>query len=79
MSLAMSGMLLFIRFLEGPYVLRKAQIIDTVRMKKNSLKGKVSGVGMPTNILLCTEMLHPTQVPIRTPEKEPEMTRMKAS
>ena len=75
----MSGMLLFIKFFEGPYVLKNAQMIETVRMKKNSLPGKVNGVGMPTNMLLCTEMLHPTQVPITTPEKELEITRMNAS
>ena len=75
----MSGMLLFIKFFEGPYVLRKAQMIEAVKMKQNSLTGNVNGVGMPTNILLYTVMLHPTQVPMTTPEKELDMTRMKAS
>ena len=75
----MSGMLLFIKFLEGPYVLRKAHMIDTVKMKKNSLTGNVNGDGIPMNMLLCTVMLHPTRVPMTTPEKLLERTRMKAS
>ena len=75
----MSGILLFIKFLDGPYVLRKAQMIDTVRMKKNSLPGNVKGGGIPMNMLLYTVMLHPTHVPIMTPEKELDITRMKAS
>ena len=53
--------------------------MDTVTMKKNSFYGKVSGVGIPTNILLCMVMLHPTHVPIATPENEEESTKMKAS
>ena len=79
MSLAMSGMLLFIRFFDGPYVLKNAHIIDTVKMKKNSFPGKVNGVGIPTNMLLCTVMLQPTHVPITTPENELDTTRMNAS
>ena len=34
---------------------------------------------MSTNILLCMVMLHPTHVPITTPEKDDESTKMKAS
>ena len=34
---------------------------------------------MPTNIDRCSVMPHPTQVPMITPEKELEMTKMKAS
>ena len=48
-------------------------------MNNNSFCGKVSGVGIPTNMLLCIVMLHPTQVPITTPEKEEESTRINAS
>lgn len=43
-------MLIFRRFLAGPYVLKKAHIIDAVRIKMNSFFGKVNGVGMLTNI-----------------------------
>ena len=75
----MSGMLLFIKFFEGPYVLKKAQMIDTVRIKKNSLTGNVKGEGIPMNILLWTVMLQPTNVPITTPEKLLDKTSMKAS
>ena len=75
----MSGMLLAIRFLEGLYVERKAQMIDAVSTKRNSFLGKVSGVGMPINIERCRVMLQPTQVPITTPEKELDSTRMNAS
>ena len=75
----MSGMLLAIKFLDGPYVLKNAQITDADKMNRNSFLGNVSGVGMPTNIDLCTVIPHPTQVPMTTPEKELEMTRMKAS
>jgi len=75
----MSGMLRAIRFLEGLYVLKNAQIIEADRMNKNSLYGKVNGVGIPTNIDLCSVIPHPTQVPITTPESELEMTRMNAS
>jgi len=72
-------MLLFIKFLEGPYVLINAHRTETVKMKKNSFTGNVNGVGMPTNILLCTVMHHPTQVPMTTPANELEMTRINAS
>lgn len=72
-------MLLFIRFFEGPYVLKKAQMMDTASVEKNSLHGNVNGVGMPMNMLLCTVMLQPTHVPMITPEKELDTTRMNAS
>ena len=75
----MSGMLLFIKFFEGPYVLKKAHMIDTVRIKKNSFTGNVKGEGIPMNILLCTVMLQPTNVPMTTPEKLLDKTSMKAS
>ena len=75
----MSGMLLFIKFFEGPYVLKKAQMIDIVRIKKNSLTGNVKGEGIPMNILLWTVILQPTNVPITTPEKLLDKTSMKAS
>lgn len=61
------------------YVLKKAQMIDTVTMKMNSFCGKAKGVGMPMNILLYKVMLQPTHVPMITPEKEDESTKMKAS
>jgi len=64
---------------EGLYVLKKAQIMDAVRMKMNSFLGKVSGVGMPTNMERSIVMPQPTSVPMNTPEKELETTRMKAS
>ena len=60
-------------------MLRKAHAIDAVGIKINSFFGKVRGVGMPTNIDRCSVMPHPTQVPMITPEKELEMTKMKAS
>ena len=72
-------MLNFIKFLDGLYVLKKAQMMDTVEMKRNSFYGKVKGVGMPTNILLCMVMDQPTQVPIATPENDDEITKMNAS
>jgi len=75
----MSGILFAIRFLDGLYVDRKAQMIEAVRMKMNSCFGKVKGVGIPTNIDLCRVIPHPTQVPMMTPEKELETTKMKAS
>ena len=75
----MSGMLLFIKFLEGPYVLRNAHMIETVNMKKNSFRGNVNGDGIPMNMLLWTVMLQPTRVPITTPEKLLDKTRIKAS
>ena len=75
----MSGMLLAISDFDGLYVLKKAQIIDAVRIKKNSFFGNVSGVGMPTIIARSKEMPQPTMVPMKTPEKELETTRMKAS
>ena len=77
--LAMSGMLNFMRFWDGLYVDRKAQMIETVKMEKNSLRGKVRGVGIPMNIDLCMVMDQPTQVPMMTPEKELDNTRIKAS
>jgi len=76
---AMSGMLLAMRAFEGLYVLRKAQIIEVVRMKINSFCGKVRGVGMPTNIERNNVMPQPTQVPMTTPEKELDTTRINAS
>ena len=60
-------------------MLKKAQIIDVVRIKTNSFCGKVSGVGIPTNIERSRVIPQPTNVPITTPEKEAETTRMKAS
>ena len=72
-------MLIFIRFFEGPYVLRNAHPIDADSIKINSFFGKVSGVGIPTNIDLCSVMPQPTQVPMITPENELESTKMKAS
>ena len=41
----------------------------------NSCLGKVKGVGIPTNIDLCTVIPQPTMVPMTTPEKELERTR----
>lgn len=46
----MSGILLASKFLEGPYVDKKAQAIEAVKMNMNSFFGNVSGVGIPTNI-----------------------------
>ena len=54
-------------------------MIETVSMKKNSFCGKVKGDGMPMNMLLYTVMLHPTSVPMTTPEKLLDNTSMKAS
>ena len=54
-------------------------MIETVTMKRNSFYGKVSGVGIPTNILLCIVILHPTHVPIATPENDDDNTNMNAS
>lgn len=75
----MSGMLFAIRFLDGLYVEKKAHRIEAVNMKMNSFFGNVNGVGIPTNIDLYRVMPQPTHVPITTPEKELDMTRMKAS
>ena len=75
----MSGMLFAMRFFAGPYVLRKEQTTEAARMNRNSFVGKVSGVGIPTNIDLCRVIPQPTQVPIITPLKELERTKMKAS
>ena len=75
----MSGMLLAISAFDGLYVLKKAQIIDAVRIKTNSFFGNVSGVGIPISIALSRVMPQPTMVPIKTPEKELETTKMKAS
>ena len=75
----MSGILNLMRLVAGLYVLKKAQMIDTVTINRNSFCGNVSGVGIPTNILLCIVILHPTQVPIATPEKDEDSTRIKAS
>ena len=58
---------------------RKAHMMDTVTMKRNSFWGNVKGVGIPTNILLCMVILQPTHVPITTPEKDEDSTNMKAS
>ena len=52
---------------------------EAVRIKINSFFGKVSGVGIPTNIDLCKVIPQPTKVPMMTPEKELETTRTKAS
>ena len=76
---AMSGMLFAMRAFDGLYVLRNAQIIEAVKINKNSFFGKVSGVGMPTNIDRSNVMPQPTKVPIKTPEKELEITSMNAS
>lgn len=67
------------RFFDGLYVEKKAHSIEAVKMKMNSFFGNVNGVGMPTNIDLYRVMPQPTKVPMMTPEKELEMTRMKAS
>ena len=76
---AMSGIDLAMSAFDGLYVLKKAQIIDAVRMKTNSFLGKVSGVGMPIISDRSKVMPQPTAVPIQTPEKELDTTRMKAS
>lgn len=70
---------LLIKCLEGEYVLKKAQKIDTNDTKRNSRKGNTKGVGMFTNIALWNEILQPTQDPITTPDIELATTRMKAS
>lgn len=75
----MSGMLLAISAFAGLQVLKNAHIMEAVRMNMNSYLGKVSGVGIPTNIERNKVMPQPTKVPINTPENELEMTRMKAS
>jgi len=72
-------MLFAIKFFDGPYVLRKEQMTEAERIKMNSFLGKVSGVGIPTNIDLCKVIPQPTKVPMMTPEKELEITRTKAS
>jgi hypothetical protein len=79
MTLEISGIVLLINYLEGVYVLKKAQMIDTKDTKINSLNGNTNGVGIFTNIALWKEILHPTHEPIITPEKELATTRMKAS
>jgi hypothetical protein len=48
----MSGIDLLISCLDGEYVEKKAQKIDTNETKMNSLKGNTKGVGMLTNIAL---------------------------
>ena len=48
-------------------------------MNMNSYFGKVSGVGIPINIERRRVMPHPTNVPMNTPEKELETTRINAS
>ena len=75
----MSGILFAIRLRDGLYVERKAQMIEADKIKMNSCFGKVNGVGIPTNIDLCRVIPQPTQVPMMTPEKELEMTKIKAS
>jgi len=54
-------------------------VIETQKTKMNSRIGNVNGVGRLTNIARCIEILHPTQMPMSTPEKLEEMTRIKAS
>lgn len=72
-------MLFAIRFFAGPYVLKNEHMTEAVKMNRNSCLGNVSGVGIPTNIDRWSVMPQPTQVPIITPLKELERTRMKAS
>jgi len=75
----MSGIDLLIKCLEGEYVLKKAQKIDTNETNRNSRKGNTKGVGIFTNIALWNEILQPTQEPITTPLIELATTRMNAS
>lgn len=75
----MSGMDLLISCLDGEYVLKTAQKIDTKETKKNSRKGNTKGVGILTNMALWKEILQPTHDPITTPLIELATTRMKAS
>ena len=75
----MSGIDLAIKFLDGLYVLKKAHTIDTDKIPINSFLGKVKGVGIPINMDLWIERPQPTTVPIATPDRELDKTRMNAS
>ena len=75
----MSGMLFAMSSLTGLYVLKKAHIIEATDMKINSLCGNEKGAGIPTNRDRCNEIAQPKNVPIMTPVKELDSTRMKAS
>ena len=76
---AMSGILLAMSNFTGLYVLRKAHNIEAPEMKINSLCGNEKGAGIPMNIERCNEMAQPRNVPMMTPVKELESTRMNAS
>ena len=75
----MSGIDLLINCLDGEYVEKKAQKIDTNDTKMNSRKGKTKGVGMLTNMALWKEILQPTHDPITTPLIELAATKINAS
>jgi len=75
----MLGMLYAISFLEGLYVLKKAQAMLTVKMNRNSRLGNTNGVGMLIIIERWNEIDHPTIVPIIMPLKEEATTKTKAS
>ena len=70
---------LFVSCAVGVQVLKKAHRIDTPTMKRNSSQGKKNTKSICSTRFYYRLIVYPTITPIKTPNKQEETTRIKAS
>ena len=78
-SLNIAAMCFLSTYEAGPYVLKKAQISDKSVMYNTWRHGKNSWTSVCRNMLCYMAIVYPTVMPIMTPKKQDDRTRMSAS
>ena len=75
----MAAIGLFVSCAVGDHVLKKAHIIDTPTINKNSSQGKKNTKSICSTRFYCKLIVYPTTTPMSTPSKQEAMTRIRAS
>lgn len=75
----MLGIDLVIKLLLGPYVDRKAQMIETAKICRKAVVGKKDFSGSPRKRPCCKATIQPRKTPIIMPRRALDMIKIKAS